>query len=109
MSPSRSDRLLLWTLRAAAAVAGTVLVFILVHVAREALPVLRGRGAAPFLTDPAWHPRAGLYGLWPMLCGTVLVTAGAVLVATVQLEGRKAMSGEEAARGHRGLLEGRFE
>lgn len=51
-------------------------------LAREALPVLRSAGPQRFLTDPSWHPTQGRFGLAPMLWGTALATAGALLLAT---------------------------
>jgi len=48
----------------------------------EALPVLRHVGLASFFFDSSWHPGEGLYNLVPMLWGTLLATAGAVILAT---------------------------
>lgn len=48
----------------------------------ESIPALREIGFSRFLTDASWHPGEGKFGLAPMLCGTILVTAGAVVLAT---------------------------
>lgn len=82
MSRSRSDALLLWSLRGAAVVAGAITLLIGVFLALESAPVLRSVGLARFFGDPAWHPADDLYGLTPMLWGTLFATLGAVLVAT---------------------------
>ncbi len=79
---TRADRLLLWILRAAAAVAGAIVLLIAVFLVAESLPVLRHVEPMRFVTDASWHPASGLYNLTPMLWGTLFAMAGAVLVAT---------------------------
>jgi len=81
LSRSRADLVLVWTLRALAAFAGVIVLVIAAFVARESLPALREVGFARFLTDASWHPASGLYNLVPMLAGTLLAMAGAVLLA----------------------------
>lgn len=82
MSQSRIDDLLVWSLRGIAVVAGTIVLFIVAFMVWEAAPALQHIGASRFVTDASWHPSQGLYNLLPMLCGTLLVTGGSVLVAT---------------------------
>ncbi|NEP21728.1 MAG: phosphate ABC transporter permease subunit PstC [Moorea sp. SIO3I6] len=82
MSPSRSDTILISTLKGCAVVAGAIVVLIVVFLITEALPVLGQVGLLPFFTDPSWHPAETLYNFTPMLWGTLLVTAGAMVVAT---------------------------
>jgi phosphate transport system permease protein len=85
LSPFRSDALLLWALRAAAALAGGIVLLILAFLAVESIPALRAVGPARFFTDPSWHPaggaEAGRFNLTPMVVGTLAVTAGAVMLA----------------------------
>jgi len=73
---------LLWLLRGAAAIAGAIVVLIVVFLILEALPALRHVGVTRFFTDPSWHPAEGFYNLTPMLWGTVFAMIGSVLVAT---------------------------
>ncbi|WP_293095361.1 phosphate ABC transporter permease subunit PstC [Moorena sp. SIO3I6] len=82
LSPSRSDTILISTLKGCAVVAGAIVVLIVVFLITEALPVLGQVGLLPFFTDPSWHPAETLYNFTPMLWGTLLVTAGAMVVAT---------------------------
>jgi len=82
LSRSSTDRLLVFALRASAALAGAVTILIVVFLALESVPVLRRVGPARFFTDAAWHPTEAQYNLLPMLVGTLLATAGSVLVAT---------------------------
>lgn len=71
----------MWTARAAALLAALLVGLIVLFLVRESLPALRVAGPARFFTDPAWHPAEGLFGLAPMLWGTVLATAGALVLA----------------------------
>lgn len=82
LSHSRSDQLLIWTLRGCAVVAGALVVLIVVFLGLEALPVVQHVGLLRFFTDASWNPAEGLYNLTPMLWGTLLAMAGSVLVAT---------------------------
>ena len=80
--PLQADRLLVWTLRVLAGIAGAIVFFILAFLIIETLPVLRHVGLSRFFTDSTWHPGEGLYNLTPMVWGTLFVTVGAVLLAT---------------------------
>ena len=86
MSPSSNDAALLWALRTVAALAGVIVLLILWFVARESLPALVDIGPLRFVGDASWHPDAvaarGSFNLAPMVWGTLLVTAGAVVLAT---------------------------
>jgi len=82
LSRSRSDRILLWFLRGSAAVAGAIVLFIVGFVLWEAFPALRHIGAVRFITDNSWHPTDDQFNILPMLMGTIVVTIGAVILAT---------------------------
>jgi len=82
LSRSRADGILIWGLRAAAAVCGAIALLIGVFLVLESLPVLRSVGPGRFFSDASWHPTENLYNLVPMLWGTLFAMAGAVLVAT---------------------------
>lgn len=82
MSQSRADGILVWVLRGAAAVAGAVALLIAVFLVLESLPVLRNVSLGRFFSDDFWHPTESLYGLTPMLWGTLFAMAGSVLLAT---------------------------
>ena len=77
----RFDPLLVFVLRAAAALAGGVAIVIALFVFQEAAPALTGVGPARFLSDDAWFPTSGQYGMWPMVLGTTLCAALAMLLA----------------------------
>ena len=77
-----SDRILIWTLRFCALIAGTIALLIVSFLIIEAIPVIRHMGIARFFTDADWHPTEGLFNLLPMLWGTRFAMAGSVLVTT---------------------------
>jgi phosphate transport system permease protein len=85
MSRSNSDTAVLWGLRAMSMAAALVVVLITVFVAMESLPALQRVGVLRFLSDPSWHPNfdhaEGRFNLVPMIAGTLLATAGALLIA----------------------------
>ncbi|MFQ5490425.1 MAG: phosphate ABC transporter permease subunit PstC [Phycisphaerae bacterium] len=86
LSRSRADLPLIWALRCCAAIAGAIVLLIAVFLAVESVPALRHVGITRFFTDASWHPNAeasrGTFNLAPMLWGTLLAMAGAVLLAT---------------------------
>lgn len=82
MSQSRSEVILVWILRGMALVSGAIVVLIVLFLIWETLPILQSVGLNRFFTDPDWHPTNEEFNLLPMLWGTLLVTVGAVLIAT---------------------------
>jgi phosphate transport system permease protein len=76
------DTLLLCALRGLALGSAALVVLIAIFVAHEAFPLLRDVPLMRLFTDPSWHPLEERYNLAPMLVGTVLVSAGALVLAT---------------------------
>lgn len=68
-----------------ATVSGLLVVVIAAFVFGEAFPALTGIGVVRFLTDASWHPAAdaksGTFNLLPIVLGTLLSSAGAILLA----------------------------
>lgn len=81
LSRFQSDIVLLWILRLLALITGIIVIFIIVFLLLEALPVLQQVEWLRFFNDPSWHPVQGLYNLMPMLWGSFLVTMGSVFLA----------------------------
>lgn len=82
MSLFRSEVILVWILRGMAILAAAIVFLIVLFLIWETLPILQTVGLNRFFNDPAWHPTSEEFNLLPMLWGTVLVTLGAVLIAT---------------------------
>jgi len=80
-SPSHADARLAGVLSAAAGLAAAILVLIVLFLLRESWPVLEKVEWLRYLTDAAWHPSEGLFGLAPMLGATLASSAGALLLA----------------------------
>lgn len=53
---------------------------ILIFLLREGLPTL-GETPVSSLLGTRWYPIESLYGLWPLLSGSLIVTVGAMLIA----------------------------
>ena len=60
-----------------------VVAFILLFLLRDGYPIFLAEGILPFLLGPAWAPTAvePLYGIFPLIVGTLLVTLGAMVFA----------------------------
>lgn len=81
-----AERILSHTLRAGAALAALVVALIFLFMVQESALTLRELGVWRFISDAGWHPNAdatqGQFNLLPMLAGTLLSTAGAIIIAT---------------------------
>ncbi len=66
-----------------AAFAVIVVTFILLFLLRDAIPVFAQARITGFLLGPDWAPTAAepLYGIFPLIAGTLLVTLGAMVFA----------------------------
>lgn len=82
MSQYQSDKVLIWSLRLFAAIAGAIVLFIITFLLLESLQVLKSTGIASFFSDESWNPTEGLYNLTPMLWGTLFAMSGSVIIAT---------------------------
>lgn len=69
-------------LRLLSIVAGSIVVLIVGFLLGEAYPLLQRIGLGRFWADPGWHPTSGEFGVAPMVVGSLLVTVGAVIMAT---------------------------
>lgn len=79
------DQRVLWGLRGVGTVSGLIVCLIFVFLLAESWPALSQIGPSRFISDRSWHPAAdsasGTFNLLPILWGTVLTSAGAILVA----------------------------
>ncbi len=66
-----------------ASLAVVVVSFILLFLLRDGYPIFVEVGIIPFLFGDTWAPTAGepLYGILPLIVGTLLVTIGAIVFA----------------------------
>jgi phosphate transport system permease protein len=66
-----------------ASLAVIVVTFIFLFLVQDAFPIFREVGIVPFLLGMTWAPTAvePLYGIFPLIVGTLLVTLGAMVFA----------------------------
>lgn len=84
MKVKSTDRILVWSLRAASATAGSLVLLILCFLVLESVEGITRVGAGRFLNDPGWHPNQGAeseFSLVPMIAATIASTIGAILLA----------------------------
>jgi len=78
------DRILLWVIRALAAVSGVLVLLVSGFLILGAIPALRHVGATRFLLDPSWHPAdpstRATFGMLPMIVGSLAATLGAIVL-----------------------------
>lgn len=73
----------MYALLACCAIASILTTFGIIWVlVSQAIGFFNSVGLAEFLTGTRWAPSAAEphYGIWPLICGTLLVTAGALLI-----------------------------
>ncbi len=72
-------------LRLAAIAASSLVLLIVSFLAHESWPAISSLGSR-MVTDASWHPSAkaseGTFGMWPIVVGTLVVTGGAVMLAS---------------------------
>ncbi len=64
-----------------AAIAGLAL--ITAFIFREGFPLMMKVGVGRFISSSDWYPREGQFGIFPMIVGSLAVTAGAMLIGVV--------------------------
>jgi len=76
----RNDRLVRWALLVVAFSAVSVLLVITVFIVGQGAPIMFRYGFKSFLVGTDWYPSEKLFGLWPMIVGSVYVTLGAMII-----------------------------
>ncbi len=76
----RFDTAMRYSLLFAALASILIVMMIGVFTFREALPAFRDIGLKNLLTEPAWRPGEGQYGILAMIAGSGLVTLGAIVL-----------------------------
>ncbi|UXY15883.1 phosphate ABC transporter permease subunit PstC [Chitiniphilus purpureus] len=80
---ARIRLLAFWAVMAGLAIAGTLIVLLIAGLlVRESWPLISQAGPLRFLTDAGWWPRDGSFNMSPMILASLLLTAGALAIAT---------------------------
>lgn len=69
-----------WVFKVTAAVSILAVLLICVFLFAEGIPAIREIGVTKFLGGRVWKPGSGIYGIFPMIIGSLYVTAGAIIV-----------------------------
>ena len=76
----RNDRLVRLALLVVAFSAVSVLLVITVFIVQQGMPIMFKYGLKSFLAGGNWYPSEKVFGLWPMIVGSLFVTAGALVI-----------------------------
>jgi phosphate transport system permease protein len=76
----RNDRLVRLALLVIAFSAVSVLLVITVFIVGQGTPIMFRYGLKSFLAGTSWYPSEKLFGLWPMIVGSLYVTLGAMVL-----------------------------
>jgi len=76
----RNDRLVRLALLVVAFSAVSVLLVITVFIVQQGTPIMFKYGLKSFLAGGNWYPSEKVFGLWPMIVGSLFVTAGALVI-----------------------------
>jgi phosphate ABC transporter permease protein PstC len=79
----RREKLISLILLAAALTAISGLAVIAAFIFKEGLPIMAKVGLAKFLFSSDWYPSEGQFGIFPMIVGSLAVTAGALVIGVV--------------------------
>jgi phosphate ABC transporter permease protein PstC len=77
------ERFIHGVLLAAALVAVSSLALITAFIFNEGVPLIAKVGLWEFLSSSDWYPSEGKFGIFPMIVGSLAVTAGAMVVGVV--------------------------
>lgn len=76
----RTERLIGLVLAALAFTAISGLALITAFIFKEGFPLMMKVGLTDFITSSDWYPREGHFGIFPMILGSLAVTAGAMAI-----------------------------
>ena len=79
----RSETVIRWVLRLTALSALSGLALITAFIFKEGVPVIAKIGLVDFIFSGDWYPMEGRFGIFPMIVGSLAVTAGAMVIGVV--------------------------
>ncbi len=81
MTEKREDKFVQWVLFATGISSILIIILIIAFIFREGLPAILQVGFFNFLFGMVWNPDNGIFGVFPMIVGTLLTTLIALLFA----------------------------
>lgn len=74
------EKAMQWVFLAAATISIVAVTLICIFLFANGVPAIQKIGVASFLTGTTWKPTNNIYGIFPMILGSIYVTAGAILI-----------------------------
>ena len=74
------ERVMRWVFALTACASIAAVILICVFLFANGVPAMAEIGFFNFVGGQRWKPSSGLYGIWPMIVGSLYVTAGALIV-----------------------------
>ncbi|WP_313525629.1 phosphate ABC transporter permease subunit PstC [Anaerotignum sp.] len=74
------EKAMQWVFLAAASISIFAVALICVFLFANGVPAIQEIGVFDFLTGTKWKPSNDLYGIFPMILGSIYVTAGAIII-----------------------------
>lgn len=74
------EKAMQWVFLAAASISIFAVALICVFLFANGVPAIQEIGVFDFLTGTKWRPSNDLYGIFPMILGSIYVTAGAIII-----------------------------
>jgi len=81
MTEKKEDKFIQWVLFATGISSILIIILIIAFIFSEGLPAIFSIGLFNFIFGMIWNPDIGLYGVFPMIIGTLLTTFLALLMA----------------------------
>ena len=81
MTEKKEDKFVQWVLFATGISSILIIILIIAFIFREGLPAILQIGFFNFIFGMVWNPDNGIYGVFPMIVGTLLTTLIALLFA----------------------------
>src|ERR1035438_10520959 len=81
MTEKKEDKFVQWILFAMGLSSILIIILIIVFIFSEGLPAMLSVGLFNFLFGMVWNPDNGIFGVFPMIIGTLLTTFIALLLA----------------------------
>jgi phosphate transport system permease protein len=81
MSQKNDERWIEWGLFATAISSILIIVLIIAFVFREGIPIITSYGFFNFIFGMIWNPDSGVYGIFPMIIGTLEITGLSLIMA----------------------------
>jgi phosphate transport system permease protein len=81
MTEKKEEKFVQWVLFATGISSILIIILIIAFIFQQGLPAMLSYGVLNFIFGMTWDPTNGIYGVFPMIVGTLTITALALLMA----------------------------